>query len=288
MSFARPAGAALVLSLFPGIGLLDLAFELEGFCVVKGPDLLWGGDVRRFHPPAGRFEGVIGGPPCKGESHMAHLNGTPGVSLRHEFARVVREASPDWWVMEAVQEHTDLGLEPCSVVIHSPRWLGELQSRRRYFHSNLRLERYVDMSPVERSEYKHAVLAGHGAAEGRTVRGMTSYTWAEMCELQGVPRDFDLPGFTRQAKREAMGNGVPVVMGRAIAKAVRRAVVAPDEPAAAERRRRLAREEKQRQRLRLRGLLPRTNVRGGDRTNVRGIASSDGVLTAPIGKGGGA
>lgn len=35
----------LVLSLFPGIGLLDMAFEEEGFCVVRGPDLLWGGDV---------------------------------------------------------------------------------------------------------------------------------------------------------------------------------------------------------------------------------------------------
>ena len=31
----------LVLSLFPGIGLLDMAFEAEGFCVVRGPpDLL--------------------------------------------------------------------------------------------------------------------------------------------------------------------------------------------------------------------------------------------------------
>jgi len=29
----------LVLSLFPGIGLLDMAFEQEGFCVVRGPDL---------------------------------------------------------------------------------------------------------------------------------------------------------------------------------------------------------------------------------------------------------
>jgi len=30
----------LVLSLFPGIGLLDMAFEQEGFCVVRGPDML--------------------------------------------------------------------------------------------------------------------------------------------------------------------------------------------------------------------------------------------------------
>jgi DNA (cytosine-5)-methyltransferase 1 len=47
---------AVGLSLFPGIGLLDKAFELEGFCVVRGPDVLWGGDVRGFHPPAGRFD----------------------------------------------------------------------------------------------------------------------------------------------------------------------------------------------------------------------------------------
>lgn len=57
--------ASLVLSLFPGIGLLDMAFCEEGFCVVRGPDLLWGGDIRKFHPPAGRFDGVIGGPPCQ-------------------------------------------------------------------------------------------------------------------------------------------------------------------------------------------------------------------------------
>ena len=38
----------LVLSLFPGIGLLDMAFEEEGFTVVRGPDLLWGGDATRL------------------------------------------------------------------------------------------------------------------------------------------------------------------------------------------------------------------------------------------------
>ncbi len=36
----RPRGTNqvdLVLSLFPGIGLLDMAFEAEGFCVVRAP-----------------------------------------------------------------------------------------------------------------------------------------------------------------------------------------------------------------------------------------------------------
>lgn len=32
----------LILSLFPGVGLLDKGFEEEDFCVVRGPDVLWG------------------------------------------------------------------------------------------------------------------------------------------------------------------------------------------------------------------------------------------------------
>src|SRR5258705_4889994 len=70
----RPmSDTALVLSLFPGIGLLDMAFEAEGFCVVRGPDVLWGGDVRRFSPPAGVFQGVIGRPPPQDFFHLADL-----------------------------------------------------------------------------------------------------------------------------------------------------------------------------------------------------------------------
>jgi hypothetical protein len=46
----------LVLSLFPGIDLLGRGFEAENFCVVRGPDILWGGDIRSFHVPAGRFD----------------------------------------------------------------------------------------------------------------------------------------------------------------------------------------------------------------------------------------
>jgi hypothetical protein len=57
-------GASLVLSLFPGIDLLGRGFELEGFSIVRGPDLIFGGDVRTFSVPRGRFDGVIGGSPC--------------------------------------------------------------------------------------------------------------------------------------------------------------------------------------------------------------------------------
>jgi len=98
----------LVLSLFPGIGLLDMAFEEEGFCVVRGPDVLWGGDVKRFHPPGGRFDGVIGGPPCQPFSQLVHMVKANGYEPRHEnlipeLERIVAEAKPAWFVMEEVR-----------------------------------------------------------------------------------------------------------------------------------------------------------------------------------------
>lgn len=96
-----------VLSLFPGIGLLDMAFEQEGFCVVRGPDVLWGGDIRRFHPPAGKFDGVIGGPPCQCHSNASHIGGSDAEDLIPEFVRVVEEARPAWVVMENVPPAAD-------------------------------------------------------------------------------------------------------------------------------------------------------------------------------------
>ena len=128
----------LVLSLFPGIGLLDRAFELEGFCIVRGPDLIWGGDIRTFHPPAGVFAGVIGGPPCQSFSALAHLVKAWGREPRFgnlipEFERCVTEAQPEWFVMENVPG------APLPVVegyqVHAQllnnRWLGEEQNRVR-------------------------------------------------------------------------------------------------------------------------------------------------------------
>src|SRR5260370_32371528 len=115
----------LVLSLFPGIGLLDRAFEEEGFCIVRGPDVLWGGDVKRFHPPAGVFAGVIGGPPCQKFSTIgrlqAHVNPNwKPIDLIPEFERVIAEAQPRWFLMEnvpaapvpAVVGHTIAGALP--------------------------------------------------------------------------------------------------------------------------------------------------------------------------------
>ena len=103
----------LVLSIFPGIGMLDRGFEEVGFCVVRGPDVIWGGDIRTFHPPAGRFDGVIGGDPCQSHSSLANLVRAKGLEpsfpdMTPEFQRVVEEARPAWFLRENVPKAPDV------------------------------------------------------------------------------------------------------------------------------------------------------------------------------------
>jgi DNA (cytosine-5)-methyltransferase 1 len=238
--------ADLVLSLFPGIGLLDRAFEEEGFCVVRGPDLLWGGDVKRFHPPAGRFDGVIGGPPCQAHSSLRHLVEAAGrrvaEDLIPEYARCVAEASPRWFLMENVPGAPEPLVEGYAVrsVLVCNRWFGAVQQRRRRFVFGVRgrlpldLGRWLECEALHAVEWEPAVLASEGrsgrpASFRADVRqdGLNSRprrVFERCCELQGLPVDFDLPGFTVDGAYRAVNNGVPLPMGRAIAAAVRRAL----------------------------------------------------------------
>ena len=240
----------LVLSLFPGIGLLDMAFEEEGFCVVRGPDLLWGGDNRRFHPPSGKFAGVIGGPPCQKFSRMRHIN--PKCGEKHgnmipEFERVVDEAQPDWFLMENVQEAPIPALIGYTVRPYLIRdvWVGGETTRLRRFSfgcswrmPDARLD--IEVLALHRTDPKPAVLAGGsgravpialgGSGKIKSSRRVcagdrkTRDGFAAALEGQGLPADFDLPPFTVAAKVHAVGNGVPLPMGRAVARAVKRAM----------------------------------------------------------------
>lgn len=247
----------LVLSLFPGIGLLDMAFEEEGFCVVRGPDLLWGGDIRRFHPPAGRFGGVIGGPPCQAFSALRYINPKAGQkqgNMIPEFERCVTEAQPKWFVMENVKEAPLPRIEGYLVrdLILNNRWLGEEQNRTRRFSfgsrdgRNLLIEVALFEAPIfeycvhgsnngQRTPVRYntggklkkqlrppTVVSGHGSVMSHE-RGNMSLE--EMCRLQGLPEIFlDDSPFTVHGKRKVIGNGVPLPMGRAIARAVREAL----------------------------------------------------------------
>jgi DNA (cytosine-5)-methyltransferase 1 len=236
----------LVLSLFPGIGLLDMAFEQEGFCIVRGPDLLWGGDVRRFHPPAGKFDGVIGGPPCTAHSLLARMVEKRGYKraedLIPEFERCVSEARPSWWLMENVRIAPTPRVDGyfMSTLVVNNRWFGAEQSRIRKFWFGcgwrlIEMADYIEQEALETFEWVHTVKARGTVRPGTEhVRGKrplkdygfcSTHTVKHSLAAQGLPADWlDLAPFTVEGKQKVIGNGVPLPMGGAIARAVKAAL----------------------------------------------------------------
>jgi len=210
MNCDGPGVKGLVLSLFPGVGLLDRWFEKAGFCVVRGPDSLWGGDIRQFHPPGGVFVGVIGGPPCQEFSGLRRSEPTGyGLEMLGEYRRVVRQADPEWWLMENVARVPD-----CDIAGYVTQrldinegWYGD-STRLRHIQFGSKSGRLLNVTrrPVTGSE--PAALA----SDNRSFR--------KICRLQGLPDDFDLPGFLVSEKIRAVGNGVPRNMGLVLAQAV--------------------------------------------------------------------
>lgn len=212
-----------VLSLFPGIDLFGRGFESVGFCVVRGPDPIYGGDIRDFHPRPGVFDGIIGGPPCQDFSRARRSAPTgAGLELLGEFVRVVRVARPRWWLMENVPAVPDVvidGYNHLRIDLNS-RDCGMVQSRHRHFqwgHQDGLVPSVTRRSSDTAGESQPCCLASEGQNTDRRA-------WADFCELQGLPREFDLPGMTLSAKYRAVGNGVPVQMARVMAEAVRDAV----------------------------------------------------------------
>jgi DNA (cytosine-5)-methyltransferase 1 len=205
--------------------------------------------VRKFHPPAGRFDGVIGGPPCQAFSRLRFLVEHNGYrvadNLIPEFERCVREAQPDWFVMENVPDapRPDVFGYGLTEQLIRDVWVGGETNRLRRFcfgsiHPTRRFE--AEQLALHRPDPEPAVLAGggyrsvpvavggSGKRKSTKARDMgfktTAAAAAAAAAAQGLPPDFDLPGFTAAAKCKAIGNGVPLPMGRAIAKAVKRAL----------------------------------------------------------------
>jgi len=247
----------LVLSLFPGLGLLDKAFEDEGFCVVRGPDRIWGGDVKKFLPPAGCFDGVIGGPPCQRFSQV-NISGRKGKQplqedLIPEFERCVRAAAPSWFLMENVEQAPlpDLPAFDVRPLLFNNRDLGAEQNRvRRFtfgidgaaravnglhtFQRSLQGE-FVALENIDRS----GCFTANGTQwepgpRGKRGRCRSDRTVKELkrgLRLQGLSEDYldDCP-LTVEGAIKAVGNGVPLPMGRAVARAVKAALSAESEP----------------------------------------------------------
>lgn len=250
----------LVLSLFPGIDLLGRGFEDEGYFVVRGPDLIWGQRIETFHSPARVFDGVIAGSPCQNFSVAnPRRNKADGEAMLEEFRRLVTEAQPKWWLLENVPTVPDVSIEGYQVQRFDLKAseVGLRQSRLRHFQfgsvdgsvivperdlaiaknrSSVTLASRNGVATVREfpgvvnarvitevagSRLEPCCMASEGKRPGRS--------FAQFCELQGLPADFDLPGWSKAFKYAAVGNGVPIPMARVIAKAIKaRYTLPPD------------------------------------------------------------
>jgi DNA (cytosine-5)-methyltransferase 1 len=216
--------------------LLDRAFEEEGFCVVRGPDLLWGGDVRRFHICREKFDGIIGGPPCQRFSGLGNVNrkrwGDDSVmpDMIPDFVRLVNEGRPLWFLMENVPAAPVPQPDGYGVVsrLADNRWCGGEQRRRRRFSFGSRWCRepkfHIEGVALENpNETPTVVSTGQADWKGSAQRNRASIAY--MLEQQGLPPDtYDHSPFTVTELRRAIANGVPLPMGRAVASAVKRAL----------------------------------------------------------------
>lgn len=235
----------LILSLFPGIGLLDMAFEEQGFCLVRGPDQLWGGDIKRFHPPANRFDGIIGGPPCQCFSQLRYLVRHNGYQIKSEnlipeFERCIQEAQLTWFLLENVKDAPIPKLSGYAIqsLLINNRHCGGEQSRLRRISFGIKgrlvnLLRYLEFPVFEPIDTAPTVCASGGIKISlqskrsgyRTRGGKTTNALKESLRLQGLPENFlDHAPFTLKGKHLVVGNGVPLPLGRAIAKAIRNVV----------------------------------------------------------------
>lgn len=249
---ARVAGGItmkhLVLSLFPGIDLFGMAFEREGFCVVRGPDIIWGQDVRTWSAIPNRFDVVIGGPPCKMFSQAIKGNSPNEGNLIYEYERVVEEVQPLMFVMENVPEAPlpkVSNYASSSYLLNSHEY-GANQNRKRRFTFGWKPQGELQPIPfypedpiphhkrepdpfptVLASEHKYPSARLAGRKIGRRL------TLAEVCELQGVPELAEawcfLPRgkskrkiYRKEFEYELIGNGVEMRVGRVVARAVRR------------------------------------------------------------------
>lgn len=187
---------------------------------------------------------MIGGPPCQLFSSL-HRTPTDAQNLIPEFERVVYETKASWFVMENVPA------APLPVVsgfgstshLFQNRWLGEEQSRMRRFTLGWRqglvakpAAFFAEISK-EFAVFENPIKSGcftangtqwepgvdNGNRKGRSRSCRTDAEFRRGCRLQGLPDTFlEKSPFTVEGKIRLVGNGVPLPMGQAVARAVKR------------------------------------------------------------------
>lgn len=197
----------LVLSIFPGIDLLGQAFEGEGFCVVRGPDIITGNDIRNFFPPKNKFNGVVAGSPCQDWSMLNRNPTSYSDEMLNEFVRVVKQSNVYWFLYENVvtAPHFDVGGYYTQRFTLDLSWFSNY-TRRRDFVFGCLDEIYLNPIYGRPKEIK-----------GKCVTGSDSRSFRQCCQIHGLEDSFDLPFFNNQSKKQAIANSVPLSMGRYVA-----------------------------------------------------------------------
>ena len=191
--------------------MLGRGFEETGFCVVRGPDLITGGDIRRFHPAPGRFDGIIAGSPCQDFSRLNPNPGTYGYEMQDQFCRVVAASQVDWFLYENVVTAPDIDI-PGYVQQRfnlDLAWFSEFSRSRDFVFGS---KSGVLLNPM--------VSRKSGPVRGTAVTGSDNRSFQSCCEIQGLPADFDLPFFSLAGKKQAVANGVALPMARYLAQLI--------------------------------------------------------------------
>jgi DNA (cytosine-5)-methyltransferase 1 len=201
----------LVLSLFSGVGLLDRAFREAGFCVVSAGDLITGQDIRDFTGVKNKFNGVIGGSPCQDFSGLKRNKGNYSLEMIYQFLRIVGECEPDWYLLENVKGVPNvtelLGYSHQRIDINQG-WY-DVYSRLRHIQFGSKDNLYLNIPRGTMNNIKSGCAL---ASDDRSFR--------ELCHIQGLEDDFDLLDFNVKGKKRAVGNGVPLSIGRVLANEV--------------------------------------------------------------------
>ena len=241
----------LVLSVCPGLDILGMGFEDAGYCVVRGGEPMFGQrGIEGFHPPAGKFDGVIGGPPCQMWATPGNLHpDVVRINLIPEFERVVLEAQPAWFLMENVTRAPIPLVDGYEIVDRKIyAWeLGNPQRRYRRFtfggkppvaflwphgqkpprgavtliskHNGAQMPGQREVAQTLTGTLSTQRLrAGEKAARGDN--GKTTYTLAQYTEGFGLPEEWDAPALLKAYKFKVLGNAVPLQVARALAEAV--------------------------------------------------------------------
>jgi len=205
----------LILSLFPGVDLLSKPFTESGFTVVKGPELAFGEDIRDFRPIPDKFNGIIAGSPCQDFSQLRRTNPTGyGIKMIKEFERCVIESNVDWFLLENVSGVPNVKI-PGYKVQRFELDLGWYEPYSRLRHFQFGCKNGNLLNPPKLSKRPDIL-------EGAVVAQNDQRSFRKMCDIQGLPEDYDLPHFNESGKKLMIGNGVPIKLGRELVKLINR------------------------------------------------------------------